>query len=78
LTHDRATSVMNYLVQRGGVERSRLRAAGYGERCPVNPAHNEVAWEANRRVEFKIIRTAAGPTGVEVACDAARELIPPD
>ena len=78
LTQDRATSVLNYIVQRGGVDRGRLRAVGYGERCPVNPAHNEAAWEQNRRVEFKIIRTSAGPTGVEVACDAARELIPRD
>jgi len=78
LTQDRATSVLNYLVQRGSVERNRLRAVGYGERCPVDPSHTEAAWERNRRVEFKIIRTTAGPTGVEVACDAARELIPQD
>lgn len=78
LTSDRATSVMNYLVQRGGVERNRLRSVGYGERCPVDPRHGPDAWEQNRRVEFKIIRTSAGPTGVEVACEAARDLIPRD
>jgi OOP family OmpA-OmpF porin len=78
LTRDRAASVVTYLVTRGGVERNRLRSAGYGERCPIDPSHTEAAWEQNRRVEFKIIRTAAGPTGVEVACDAGRELIPPD
>ena len=76
LTQDRARSVANYLVNRGGVERSRLRAVGYGERCPVNPASTPAAWEENRRVEFKIIRTSAGPTGVQIACEAARELIP--
>jgi OmpA-OmpF porin, OOP family len=76
LTRDRAASVLNYLVQRGGVDRNRLRSAGYGERCPVNPNHNEAAWEQNRRVEFKIVRTSAGPTGVEVACPAGQELIP--
>ncbi len=78
LTQDRATSVMNYLVQRGGVERGRLRAGGYGERCPIDPGHNAAAWERNRRVEFKILRTTAGPTGVEVACQAGRELVPQD
>ena len=75
LTRDRAASVLEALATRG-VPRERLRTAGYGSRCPVNPQHNETAWEQNRRVEFKIIRTDQGPTGVEVACPAARELIP--
>jgi flagellar motor protein MotB len=67
--------VRQALIQRG-VDAKRLRSAGYGERCPVDPAHNAPAWEKNRRVEFKIIRTEAGPTGVEVACPAAKDLIP--
>ncbi|MBX3273586.1 MAG: OmpA family protein [Sandaracinaceae bacterium] len=75
LTRDRAASVVEALVQRG-VARDRLRSAGYGERCPVDPRHNAEAWERNRRVEFKIIRTVDGPTGVEVACPAGRDLIP--
>jgi OOP family OmpA-OmpF porin len=77
LTSDRAASVRQAMIQRG-VDASRLRSAGYGERCPVDPAHNAAAWEKNRRVEFKIIRTDAGPTGVEVACPAGKELIPHD
>ncbi len=75
LTRDRAASVLEALVQRG-VNRERVRSAGYGERCPVDPRHNAEAWERNRRVEFKIIRTDQGPTGVEVACPAGRELVP--
>ena len=75
LTSDRAAAVLEALVQRG-VTRERLRSAGYGERCPVDPRHSAEAWEQNRRVEFKIIRTVDGPTGVEVACPAGRELIP--
>jgi OmpA-OmpF porin, OOP family len=75
LTRDRAASVRQALIQRG-VDPSRLRSAGYGERCPIDPGHNEQAWEKNRRVEFKIIKTDAGPTGVEVACPAGQELIP--
>ncbi|HJL19561.1 MAG TPA: OmpA family protein [Sandaracinaceae bacterium LLY-WYZ-13_1] len=75
LTRDRAAAVVEALVQRG-VQRDRLRSAGYGERCPVDPRHNAEAWERNRRVEFKIIRTEDGPTGVEVACPAGRELVP--
>ncbi|MCA9533485.1 MAG: OmpA family protein [Myxococcales bacterium] len=73
LTQDRAASVVEALVQRG-VPRDRLRSAGYGELCPVNPAHNRDAYEENRRVEFKVIETDEGPTGVQVACDAALNL----
>jgi OOP family OmpA-OmpF porin len=75
LTSDRAASVVQALGQRG-VDLSRLRSAGYGERCPIDPAHNAPAWDKNRRVEFKIIRTDSGPTGVEVACPAGQALVP--
>ncbi|MEO0326099.1 MAG: OmpA family protein, partial [Myxococcota bacterium] len=74
LTRDRAAAVVEAMVQRE-VDRTRLRSAGYGERCPVNPRSNPRAWDANRRVEFKIIETDVGPTGVEVACPAAADLI---
>jgi outer membrane protein OmpA-like peptidoglycan-associated protein len=76
LTTDRAAAVLEALVQRG-VARDRMRSAGYGERCPLDPRHTAEAWEQNRRVEFKIIRTTDGPTGVEVACPAGRDLVPP-
>jgi outer membrane protein OmpA-like peptidoglycan-associated protein len=75
LTRARAASVMNALIERG-VLKERLRSAGYGERCPVDPKHNAKAWEKNRRVEFKIIETDAGPTGVEVTCPRGRSLAP--
>jgi outer membrane protein OmpA-like peptidoglycan-associated protein len=75
LTSDRAASVVQSLGQRG-VDLQRLRSAGYGERCPVDPGHNATAWDKNRRVEFKILRTDSGPTGVEVACPAGKDLVP--
>jgi len=75
LTRARAASVMNALIERG-VLKDRLRSGGYGERCPVDPKHNATAWERNRRVEFKIIETDAGPTGVEVTCPRGRSLVP--
>jgi OmpA-OmpF porin, OOP family len=71
LTQDRVNSVMAALIQRG-VDRSRLRSKGYGEYCPEDPAHNEVAWEKNRRVEFKIVKTKDGATGVELGCPTAK------
>ena len=77
LTRRRAEAVVEALVRRG-VARDRLRSAGYGERCPVDPSHTAAAWEKNRRVEFKILETEDGPTGVEVTCKAARGLVPKD
>lgn len=75
LTRDRAASVVRALVERG-VDRPRLQSAGYGERCPLQQGHNEAAWSRNRRVVFLILRTNNGPTGVQVACPAAEDLIP--
>jgi OOP family OmpA-OmpF porin len=70
LTQDRVNSVMAALIQRG-IDKSRLRSKGYGEYCPEDEGHNEKAWEKNRRVEFKIVKTNNGPTGVELGCPNA-------
>ncbi len=51
LSQQRAESVVNALVQRK-IARSRLIPIGFGEERPLDPAHNKVAWEKNRRVEF--------------------------
>ncbi len=72
LTTDRAHAVAEAVAKRG-VDRSRLRSMGYGEYCPVDPAHGAAAWEKNRRVEFKVVRTEDGPTGVEIGCAASVE-----
>ena len=78
LTQDRVNSVMRALVSRG-LEKGRLRSKGYGEFCPEDPGHDERAWEKNRRVEFKIVKTKDGPTGVELGCDnAAKHGVSPD
>jgi hypothetical protein len=63
---------MRALIARS-TDKSRLRSKGYGEFCPLDPAHNEAAWEQNRRVEFKIVKTKDGPTGVELGCDGAKQ-----
>jgi outer membrane protein OmpA-like peptidoglycan-associated protein len=67
LTQARVNSVMAALIQRG-TDKSRLRSKGYGEYCPEDPGHNDAAWEKNRRVEFKIVKTKDGATGVELGC----------
>jgi outer membrane protein OmpA-like peptidoglycan-associated protein len=70
LTQDRVNSVVRALIARG-IEKPRLRSKGYGEYCPLQPGHNEAAWEQNRRVEFKIVKTKDGPTGVDLGCPTA-------
>jgi outer membrane protein OmpA-like peptidoglycan-associated protein len=78
LTKDRAASVVNAMRSRG-IAASRLVSQGYGEYCPLDEGHNDAAWEKNRRVEFKVVRTAEGTTGVPRGCDRARArgVIPP-
>jgi outer membrane protein OmpA-like peptidoglycan-associated protein len=78
LTQDRVNSVVAALATRG-VPRNTIRAKGYGEYCPEDPAHNEQAYETNRRVEFKIVKTKEGPTGVELGCaNASAHGVKPD
>jgi outer membrane protein OmpA-like peptidoglycan-associated protein len=78
LTRLRAAAVMDALKSRG-IASSRLVSQGYGEYCPLDPASNPVAWEKNRRVEFKVVKTEDGMTGVERGCETAREkgVMPP-
>ncbi len=75
LTRDRAAAVLEGLVQRGTL-RSRMRSAGYGERCPAAEGHDEQAWQANRRVEIKVLAIHGEPTGAVIACEAGVELTP--
>jgi OmpA-OmpF porin, OOP family len=79
LTRDRANAVRVALIQRN-VDTNRLRAVGYGRYCPLDPANTPAAWEKNRRVEFKVVRTSDGPTGVEMSCPKARAkgIVPPE
>jgi outer membrane protein OmpA-like peptidoglycan-associated protein len=54
LSQRRATSVMNYLVQRG-IEPGRLEPVGYGEARPITTNRTPEGREENRRVEFIVI-----------------------
>src|SRR5215471_15226438 len=52
LSNRRAASVRKYLVDLG-VAPTKLDTVGYGENRPAVEGHNEEAWAANRRVEFR-------------------------
>lgn len=57
LSQARAQSVVAFL-SKAGVQRSRLKPKGYGERKPIDRRRNQQAWAKNRRVEFIIKRRA--------------------
>jgi outer membrane protein OmpA-like peptidoglycan-associated protein len=60
LSHDRAHSVVDWLVARG-VPRERLRAEGHGAERPIADNETETGRERNRRVEFRVIEREAKP-----------------
>ena len=83
-TSARATSTTCRLtqdrVELGHARRSSQRGVDRVDACAAratastareDPGHNEAAWEKNRRVEFKIVKTKDGPTGVELGCTNA-------
>jgi OmpA-OmpF porin, OOP family len=78
LTKARAASVMEALRSRG-IATNRILSQGYGEFCPLDDRSLPVAWDKNRRVEFKVVRTEEGDTGVKRGCEAARAqgIVPP-
>ncbi|MDR1308352.1 MAG: OmpA family protein [Deltaproteobacteria bacterium] len=47
----RAKAVYNYLVDHG-VDGSRLSTVSYGKDFPLDPGHDEGAWQRNRRAQF--------------------------
>lgn len=78
LTQARVSSVRAALVARR-VEARRLRAKGYGYYCPLQEGHDEEAWQANRRVEFKIIKGAPDTTPAPLGCsNATKHGVTPD
>ena len=72
LTQARVKSVVAALVARK-VDPQRLVSQGYGEYCPLDASHDDAAWDKNRRVEFKIVKTSEGPTHAPLGCDNAKK-----
>lgn len=58
LSTARATEVVQFLVDQGGVPASRLSAAGFGEFKPRSPNTSAAARAKNRRVDLIILNTA--------------------
>jgi OOP family OmpA-OmpF porin len=54
LSERRAENVVNYLVNRSGIERSRLKAVGYGETRPIADNKTQGGERLNRRINAVI------------------------
>src|SRR5690606_15896225 len=52
LSENCAAAVKTAFV-RAGVPASKISTRGFSENRPIDPGHNEVAWQRNRRVEFE-------------------------
>jgi peptidoglycan-associated lipoprotein len=50
----RASAAKQYLVNLG-IAADRLSTLSWGKEKPLDPGHNETAWEENRRFDFKVI-----------------------
>jgi len=54
LSEQRAISCLNYLVSKG-VQKAKMKAAGFGEKNPIAENTTAAGRRKNRRVEFKLV-----------------------
>jgi outer membrane protein OmpA-like peptidoglycan-associated protein len=67
LSDQRAEAIKKYIVDKGGIDSSRIEAIGYGNQKPIIQVEQTAAdRKINRRVEFELIRTVAPPVEEKV------------
>jgi peptidoglycan-associated lipoprotein len=54
LGEKRAKAVEDYLMSLG-IPADRMKIISYGKSQPIDPGHNESAWQMNRRAQFLVI-----------------------
>jgi peptidoglycan-associated lipoprotein len=54
LGEKRAKSTQDYLLTLG-IGSDRIKIISYGKSQPINPGHDEAAWQMNRRAQFLVI-----------------------
>ena len=54
LSADRAKAVLDYIVNKGGINASRLNSQGFGPQRPIADNNTNDGRQRNRRVEFII------------------------
>jgi OOP family OmpA-OmpF porin len=75
LSDDRAKSVMEYLVTKGGIAKERLTAKGFGVEKPIAPNDTEEGREKNRRVEFNVTEQDVTKKKVEIDPTTGKERV---
>jgi peptidoglycan-associated lipoprotein len=53
LGEKRAKAVLDYLLS-SGIAADRMKIISYGKSQPIDPGHDESAWQMNRRAQFQI------------------------
>ena len=54
LGEKRAKATQDYLLS-SGVAADRMKIISYGKSQPINPGHDESAWQMNRRAQFLVV-----------------------
>jgi peptidoglycan-associated lipoprotein len=54
LGEKRAKSAQDYLLSMG-IASDRIKIISYGKSQPINPGHDDAAWQMNRRAQFVVI-----------------------
>jgi len=54
LGEKRAKSTQDYLLTLG-IGADRIKIISYGKSQPINPGHDEAAWQMNRRAQFLVV-----------------------
>jgi chemotaxis protein MotB len=76
LSTARATNVLQFFIQEGGVAQERLSAAGYGEFKPLAPNTSDRNRTLNRRVDIVLLSSAYNkfePAGAIIGEDVKKE-----
>jgi OOP family OmpA-OmpF porin len=75
LSDERAKAVMKHLIDKGGVEKTRLSAKGFGVTKPIADNGTEDGREKNRRVEFNIVEQDVTQKKVEIDPKTGKEKV---
>jgi outer membrane protein OmpA-like peptidoglycan-associated protein len=75
LSDERAKSVMQYLVDKEGIDAKRLAAKGWGVEKPIAPNDTAEGKEKNRRVEFLVVEQDVTQKKVEIDPTTGKEKV---
>ena len=81
LTSSRAAACLRYVLEKGGIPATRLKAVGFADSQPLLPNNSAANQMVNRRMEFYFHRpshsnvVAAGPDGCPAAGGAGMRTV---